>query len=219
VSTPISTTPSAVPPPALNGGQPLWPFATLDEADHWKNVEAPQGHQPWHADATATALFFVTGYLQFHDITEVTSSDIHAARADIGVGYDMPNEGGKHTAAIVHLVKFGDDSGPWEVVGATGTDISIDSPRTGDPVTSPVTIDGHISGVDESIVVEVRSLTGGVDVSGPVPGGGENMPWSVTVPFNAPPTAPAVLTIVASTGGHLKDHERFSVVGVGFTEG
>lgn len=211
---PVSTTVSVAVPRRAgmlpDGDEPLWPFATADEAAQWQDVDGPAGHSPWHADAKATALFFATGYLQFNDITEVTSSDISAMQANIGVGYDMPNEGGKHTASVIHLARYGDDGAPWEVVGASANQLSITEPANGDQVASPMTVAGQITGVDESIAVSVRTIDGSVDKIDPVPAGGDNAPWSVTVPF----TETGNLSIVASTGGHVTAHERFAVVGV-----
>jgi hypothetical protein len=206
---PAPTTASVTPFGPGDRALPLWPFATADQAVQWENVDGPNGHSPWHADAKATALSFAIGYLQFHDITEVTSSDIRTAQASIGVGYDLPS-GDKHTASVIDLVRYGDENAPWEVVGATSTDFSITQPGYGDDVTSPMTVAGRITGVDESIAVTVRTWSGGVDKMDPVPAGGENAPWSVTVPF----TEHGVLSIIASTGGHLTAHERFAVVGI-----
>jgi hypothetical protein len=45
-----------------------------------------------------------------------------------------------------------------------------------------------------------------------LPAGGSNTPWSATVSFTASPGA--VLTIAASTGGHMATVERFTVTGV-----
>jgi hypothetical protein len=210
----------AAPPPAVpGGGEPLWPFADTAQAAQWEFVDGPNGHSPWHADAKATALSFAIGYLQFDDITDVTSSAIGPMQADIGVGYNTPTAGGMHTASVIHLVRYGDANAPWEVVGAAATDLSITQPTDGDQVTSPMPVAGRITGVDESIAVAVRTIDGSVDKIDPIPAGGDNAPWSVTVPFTAPPIGPAVLTIVASTGGHLTAHERFVVVGAVTTEG
>ncbi|MDT4916020.1 MAG: hypothetical protein QOH89_720 [Pseudonocardiales bacterium] len=208
-SAPSSGSVTSTPAPPLGGDEPLWPFATLGEADHWKNVDAANGHSPWHADAKATALFFAQNYLQFHDITKVTSTDIRGARADIGVGYDLPS-GAPHTASVIHLVLFGDDSGPWEVTGASAEGFSITQPAYGKRVSSPMTVAGRITGSDESITVAVRTIDGSVDTLDPLPAGGDNAPWSRTVAFSEH----GVLTMVASTGGHLTAHERFAVVGV-----
>jgi len=203
---------STVPAPSLpTGDEPLWPFGSAAEAGQWENVDGPAGHSPWHADAKATALFFVTGYLQFHDITEVTSVDIGASQADIGVGYDLPS-GDKHTASVLHLVRFGDANAPWEVVRGTADGLSISSPSYGDEVTAPVPVSGQITGVDENITAWVFSLDGEADASDRIPAGGENAAWDTIVPYSE--EEHGVLSIVASTGGHLTAHERFAVVGV-----
>ena len=213
---PTTSAPSAVPSktpdqpgPDLGGDMPLWPFATSAEAAQWENVDGPNGHSPWHGDAKATALFFASGYLQFHDITEVTTVDIQAMQADIGVGYDLPS-GDKHTASVIHLVRYGDETAPWEVVGASASGFSITEPAYGDGVTSPMTVGGRITGVDESISVAVRVLDGSVDQVGPVPAGGQDTPWTMTVPY----TEKGIATVVAWTGGSLTAHGRFAVVGV-----
>jgi hypothetical protein len=206
---PSSSTVPAPPAPELGGYEPLWPFANAAQALQWQTVDGPNGHSPWHADARVTALSFAIGYLQFQDITEVTTVDIRATQADIGVGYDLPN-GDKHTASVLHLVRYGDENAPWEVTGASVSDFSITEPAYGDEVTSPMTVGGRITGTDESISVAVRTINGDVDRIDPVPAGGDDAPWSVTVPFSEH----GVLTVVASTGGHLTAHERFAVVGV-----
>ena len=218
---PVSTTvapPSAVrspesPPTTLGGGgAPLWPFASAAEAAQWETVDGPSGQSPWHASAKDTALFFTRGYLQFLDITEVTSADIQPASADIGVGYDVPS-GDKHTASVVHLVRYGNaDGAPWEVVSATADGLSITTPAYGDTVSAPLTVRGLITGVDESVSAHVRSLDGEADDSSQVPAGGENAEWTATVAYSQQERG--VLSIVASTGGHLTAHERFTVVGV-----
>ena len=55
-------------------------------------------NQPWHADAEATALAF-TAWLGFDEIGQVTSRDVRAAEAWVGVGYPVPS-GDTATAAV-----------------------------------------------------------------------------------------------------------------------
>ncbi len=76
------------------GSQPLWPFRTYAEAEDWR-AAAAEGHQPWHADAEETAALFTTSFLGFTEIDEITSTDVRADEAWIGVGY---RERGRRTA-------------------------------------------------------------------------------------------------------------------------
>jgi hypothetical protein len=192
------------------GYQPLWPFADYAQAELWRTTAG--GSQPWHADPEQTALSFTQGYLGFAELKQVTSHVLDAQGAHIGVGYLDPN-GKPHTSALLHLVRFGTASdAPWEVVGSDDTTFSLEQPAYGSTVSSPVTVGGHITGADESIRVSVRRL--GVET--PVgqycclPAGGNNSPWSHQVSF----TGSGVITIVASTGGHLLGVERFAIQGV-----
>jgi hypothetical protein len=211
-------------PPATHTGQPpapafrylpLWPFGSVEDAASWQAQAGAGGHQPWRLDAAATALSFTTGFLGFHDIDRVVGVSYSGDEAWVKVGHH--SESGRDiTAAEVHLARIGTGTNrPWEVVGTRDSTLSLTSPRYGTTVTSPVTMGGRITGVDESLHLQVRSLTtSGVlgEMSG-VPGGGENAPWSGRVSFSAP--ARTVLTLVVSTGGHAGPGiERFAIMGV-----
>lgn len=205
---------SGQPPPAFFalGYQPLWPFGSYQQASEWLSTHQAQGSQPWHLDAGQTALSFTRSYLGFSELDTVTSSRLDGQGAHIGVGYRNPS-GALATAAVLHLVRFGpSDNSPWEVVGSDDTTFSLSIPAYGSQVSSPVTAGGRITGVDESIRLTVRSLPGGVvgAADQPIPAGGQDQPWHGTVSF----TATGVLTIVASTGGHLQAVERFAIQGV-----
>jgi len=209
-----TASPTATVPPAgfSLGYQPLWPFANYAQASGWLTGYRTGGSQPWHADAGETALAFTRGYLGFTEISLVTSSRTDALGAHVGVGYRNP-AGALATAAVLHLVRYGPnpDSG-WEVVGSDDTSLSLEQPAYGSTVNSPITAGGHITGVDESIRLAVRNQAGQL-VGGPaqgIPAGGQNQPWHGTVRF----TGGGVLTIVASTGGHLQAVERFAIQGV-----
>jgi hypothetical protein len=188
-------TPSGQPSIGLPAGyQPLWPF---DEGGHGRSA----------GDAPTTALAFTRQYLGFTEITMVTSSKYDGQEAHIGVGYRNP-AGQPATAAVLHLIRV--DTG-WEVVGSADTTLTLEQPSYGSAVTSPMTVGGRISGVDENIVVTVRSQAGGVVGRAPgLPAGGSQSPWHTTVSF----TGSGVLTIVATTGGHLQGVERFAIQGV-----
>jgi hypothetical protein len=161
-STNPSTSPPASPsapaalPPFQLGYQPLFPFANRDDVLAWLRSYHTGGHQPWHLNAGVTAQAFTVGYLGYDEIHQVTSQATDARGARIGVGYRDPN-GTVHTAAVLRLVRFGPESdAPWEVVGTTNNmTFDIDTPAYGSLTTLPVTVAGHITGVDENIHVTV----------------------------------------------------------------
>ncbi|KLL11824.1 hypothetical protein BL254_05615 [Protofrankia sp. BMG5.30] len=185
--------------------QPLWPFASAADA------------RAWHLDPASTALSFVRDFLGFTDIDRTLTSTVTGEHARVQVGYATE---GEHTgvAAVVHLVRFGSGSdAPWEVVGTDDTTFSLTQPAYGATVTASLTAGGRITGVDESIRVQVRPAGGpnGGQVAGErccLPAGGQNSPWRTTVTIDAQPGQG--LVVVASTGGHLRGVERFTVTGV-----
>ncbi|MFI6674271.1 hypothetical protein [Kribbella sp. NPDC050470] len=216
-----SATPSATPStpaptsstPVTFEYQPLWPFASMAEAQAWQEAYRSGGHQPWHLDAGRTALAFTTGYLGFTEIDRVVSRSVRGSEAWVAVGYRDPN-GQLSVAAVLHLARIGTGAdAPWEVVGSRDTTLTVERPAYGAKVTSPITVGGRITGVDESIVVEVRQPSSEQPIGRApgVPAGGENQPWSTSISFRGA-TDPA-LTIVAFTGGHLQRVERFALTG------
>jgi hypothetical protein len=195
--------------------QPLWPFADATAAAAWQDSYRTGGHEPWHLDAEETALAFTTGYLGFADIDQAMSSDVRGDEAWITVGYAV-EQSDPGTAAVVHLARLGaGEDAPWEVVGTRDTTLTLTEPRYGASVSSPVTVGGQVTGVDESIRVQVRRLSGVLGESCCLAAGGENTPWTTTVSYQGAGGGP--LTIVASTGGHAADIERFAITGVRHT--
>jgi hypothetical protein len=206
--------PAAVPPRLPAPYLPLWPFANGQQVRGWQASYQSGGHQPWHLSARQTALSFTQGYLGYTEIDQVAAVTISGSHARVAVGY-RTDAGRVGTAAVIHLVRFGSGRlAPWEVVGTDDTTLSLTTPAYGAHVAARMTVGGRITGVDESIRVQVRRQSSGASVGGfcCVPAGGQNQPWSATVPV--PGTARGVLTIAASTGGHLADVERFAITGV-----
>ncbi|MBX6384569.1 MAG: hypothetical protein IRZ07_16640 [Microbispora sp.] len=219
---PVSVAPSTSAPagsPVAGRYQPLWPFADETQAREWQESYRSGGHQPWHLDADRTALAFTQGFLGFAGIDRVVARTVTGAHARVSVGTRGEGGGRPAVAAVVHLVRYGTGpDAPWEVVGTDDTTFSLTTPRYGAVVSSPLTVGGKITGVDESITVQVRA-TGSARLLGEhccVPAGGDGVPWSATVTFRAPPGR--TLTIVASTGGHVAEVERFTVTGVRVAE-
>jgi hypothetical protein len=73
-------------------------------------------------------------------------------------------------------------------------------------------VGGHITGVDENITVTVLSVSGNnaAGAGASLPAGGQHSPWQLSLSF---PNR-GVLTVVAATGGHVAQHERFAIQGV-----
>ncbi|MFI6478509.1 hypothetical protein ACIBH1_11275 [Nonomuraea sp. NPDC050663] len=194
---------------------PLWPFATRHEAARWQRAYREGGHQPWHLDAGETALAFTRGYLGFTEIDKAVAVAVDGRHARVRVGYLTQENPKPLVAAVVHLVRYGKGAdAPWEVVGTDDTTMTLDKPRYGSAVRSPVKAGGIITGVDESIRVRMLQLgakraLGEVDR---IPAGGERQPWSAGFGFRKGKWR--VATIVASTGGHVADVERFAITGV-----
>ncbi|WP_433159358.1 hypothetical protein [Kribbella sp. CA-247076] len=194
--------------------QPLWPFASVAEAAAWQRSHRDGGGQAWHLDAEQTALSFTTGFLGFTEIDRVIGRTIKGDDARISVGYASA-EGPASVAAVIHLVRIGQGpDAPWEVVGTADTLLTLERPRYGARVSSPITAGGRITGVDESIRVDVRQAGSErpLGTACCVPGGGERQPWSTRLSFRGAKAGSA--TIVASTGGHVQDVERFAITGV-----
>ncbi|SDK29216.1 hypothetical protein [Nonomuraea jiangxiensis] len=216
-SPPAATTPSPRPEGVLVAGryQPLWPFSGPEEVADWERAYRAEGREAWRLDAARTALAFTRDYLGFTDIDRAVKTVREGRHARVHVG-STPEEGSRPlVAAIVHLIRYGSgEHAPWEVVGTDDTTFSLTVPRYGASVGSPLTVGGRITGVDESVRVQVRhpGTAEPVGESCCVSAGGENAPWSGRVAFRAAPGR--TLTVVVSTGGHVAPVERFAVTGV-----
>lgn len=217
-------------PPASNGPQPtatsgpaapvfrylpLWPFGSVEDAVAWQQAASPGGHQPLRLDAGMTAQVFTQTYLGFGTVDRIVGATASGDEAWIQVGYRAAN-GNDMAAATVHLARIGAGDGrPWEVVGTRDVDLSLTTPGYGATVTSPVTVGGRISGVDESLTVQVRGLRDDAalgHVAG-IAAGGQDAPWSTIVPFGT--AAGTVRAIVVSSARHdATGVARFAVTGV-----
>ena len=193
---------------------PLWPFRTFAEVQAWQASYRSGGHEPWHRQAGTTALDFARHYLGFDNVTAVVRTTTDQRGAHVSVGFST-TAGRTTTAAVVHLVTWGAAAdAPWEVVGTDDTTLTLTTPSYGAAAHSPLPVGGAITGVDESIRVAVHqpSSSNPLGTAAPLPAGGTASPWSTTVTY-AGATDP-VLTVVASTGGHVEAVERFAVTAV-----
>lgn len=196
---------------------PVWPFGSLAQVRGWQDDYRESRRRAWHLDAERTALAFTRNHLGFRDIKLITSRKVSGIHARIGVGHRPEPGAGPATAAVIHLVRYGTGPlAPWEVVGTDDTTFSLTVPRYGATVASPVTVGGRITGVDESIRVRIlgRASSRPLGEHCCVPAGGEGRNWSARLSFRAPDARGEVLTVVASTGGHVAEVERFAITAV-----
>ena len=211
--TPTTTpTESATPSPSgpyVFGYPAMWPFRSQAEADAWHAGD--QSHQPWHLDASASALSFAKDYLGYTDIDRVTTTKVAGSDARIGVGY-VTTGTKTATSAVVHLVRFGGAAdSPWEVVGTDDTTLTLDVPGYGTAVGSPTPVGGLVTGVDENLKITVHQVSSAKPIGTfcCVPSGGDKTPWHATVSYTG--VTDPVVTIAVATGGHIKSVERFAV--------
>ena len=212
-STTASTT-ASIAPVLRSGYLPLYPFATGRQVQAWQRAYRADGSGGWHRSAGRTALEFARSYLGYTEVDRTTSRAGTADDVRVGVGWGDPS-GRDVTVGVVHLLRFGTGAdAPWEVVGTKDTVLSLTTPRYGSTVSGAFWVGGRITGVDESLVVEVRALPSGdvLAAPAPLPAGGEDTPWRTRVGVHA--AAGTVLTVSVSTGGHLMGVEAFAVTGV-----
>jgi hypothetical protein len=211
------TTDTASPSPTVAAFRylPLWPFDSVADAIAWQKEALPGGHQPWRLSPDLTALAFTTGYLRFTTVDQSLGTTIDGDEAWVQVGRRAEN-GADFTAAVIHLARIGSGANrPWEVVGTRDETLSLTTPAYGASIASPVTVGGRITGVDESLRIQIRGTAEAAalgEVSG-IPAGGENQPWTGQLSFRR--STGTVRTIIVSTGGHAGPGvERFAITGV-----
>ena len=196
--------------------QPLYPFRTVPEADAWVRQYTASSADAWHLDAGQTARRFTTDFLGFTEVDQIVATRTADDGAHVTVGYVSDEQQGRiGTAAVVHLARIGSGANaPWEVVGTDDTTLSLTTPAYGARASSPLAVGGRISGVDENLKISVRHVAsaGALGTTCCIPAGGENTPWTASVTFSG--ATDATLTVVVSTGGHIKNVERFAVTGV-----
>jgi hypothetical protein len=86
-------------------------------------------------------------------------------------------------------------NGPWSVTGASAEDVSITTPDAGGSVESPLTVTGRVTGIDES--VHVQLLTGSTQLADGHAPAGQEQPWSQALRWSS--STWSVGALVAST--------------------
>lgn len=223
VETAPATAPEVPPTPSARSGDwddrlfsrpALWPFRSLEEAQQWEQ-DTTGGRPSAYATPAGTALAFARSYLGLAGLDRVVSETVRGSRARVAIGY-IPEGTDAATAAVLLLTRAGPSAdGPWQVVGTDpGADPDLEITSTDASVPGTITVGGVITGVDESLRLQVRQP------SSPAPlgefccrgAGGRRTPWAATVTTR--PASDPVLTVVVATGGHVAAVERFEVAGL-----
>lgn len=217
---PVTSTPSLVlpasptPKPATAKVVGIWPFQTSSDVSTWQQ-SSTGGHQPWHYDAGQTAVAFLA-FLGHPEVHQVMSVIDHGYATAVTVGQHNADSGRTTKVTVVWLKQVGTGSPqPWDVQEATASDLTIDQPSRFAHVSTPLIVSGLITGIDESITVQLVSPSTGADLNTTtphVPAGGTNTPWETRLTLRASNDKVGIL--VAYTGGHVAAVERLTVTGV-----
>lgn len=221
-STPSSTPPAAVPAKATpakaksrasvsSGNFPgFWPVTTWKEAQRLQD-SYDQGHQPWRGDpadeATAFAQDFARWNIQVDDTQVGDSAD--GKRATVTFRVFAGEEGqlrpvARHTLSLFGLK--GKANPVWFVSGLRSDQISVDSPRPGQVVSSPIRVAGRGQAYEGTLNPELRDDSGRrlhprpADPGYLMAGATEMAPFEGALAFTRPTTAAGILVISGDTG-------------------
>jgi len=207
-------TPSTTPSPTPTATKPVlpafptaafYPFTSAAAERSWENGDT--SHSTWMLKPTTVAQLFVADFVQQPSVAMVVDSSTKGAAATVTLGRTLSDGSGQHVVPVttVHLVRYGK---AWLVTGAVDPngDLRITSPANGSTISSPVTVTGPQYGVDESVAVDVRSLSGRDTIGGTKHAsfGNGTPPWSLSVGFDVPQDqrgAVVAITDSAADGG------------------
>ncbi|GAC1325770.1 MAG: hypothetical protein NVSMB13_09500 [Mycobacteriales bacterium] len=198
-SSPAGVAPAAGPLPVPTGAGALpnlptcWPYTSRTDA------RAGLTPGPETSNPRTVALRFVQVFLQHPEVDTVTAVGPKESGLAVTLGRRVGESGRTVEVTTVYLVRVATgENAPYVVVSATSPLLSITAPTPGAPIRSPLPVSGRITGVDESIHVELRVLSRPAPVgSAFTGGGGENSPWAQSVSF--PALADKGATVVAWT--------------------
>ena len=192
--------------PALFAG--IWPFATRAELDAYA-----AGADRTYRDPVATARDFAVKYLGMDNPVDFPSRSIRPGTVEVPMGFrygegrtPVPNPQATF-GVVVRQLGAQDASGPWTVVEATASNISVASPRPLDKIGSPVRLTGQALAFEGTVNVQVREdgmVAGQALGRGVVTGGGDaKRPYSGDITFRSPskPGGAIVLTELSAADG------------------
>ena len=171
----LTQSPAPSPSGAAVPGQALW--------------SGPDGAS-WRSDADQTALHFLSDHLQMPYLDTVVASTVRGDSAEVAVGRGLPSETKRAVAATTITLQRA--SGTWYVESARADLLTVTTTSVN---ASTVTVSGRLTGVDESIQVELLAGDSPQPLAhASTPGGGQDSPWQVTL--ERPVTDATRLTVV-----------------------
>jgi hypothetical protein len=166
-TSPTTRSPTTAAPAPVDTSTAIFPYATGDVR---------------YDDPVAAARGFAVDFAGFTDpvVGEFMQGDARSGEVEVRPLADGP-------VTTVFVRQLGDD-GTWWVLGSATGNITVDSPATGDAITSPVTLTGSALAFEGTVNVEVRQDGARSPIgTGFVTGGGDVMrPFSGEIAFSAP---------------------------------
>jgi len=162
-------------------------------------------------DPVAAARAFAVDFVGFTDpvIGDFAQGDSRSGEVEVRPRAEGP-------ATTVFVRQLGTD-GSWWVLGSATANITLDTPATGDTITSPVGLTGSALAFEGHVNVEVRQDGAREPIgTGFVTGGGDMMrPFSGEVAFTAP-TAEQGALVLLTYGGEDDRVLQAAVIRVAF---
>lgn len=150
---------------------------------------------PRFDDPVAAARAFAVDFVGFTDplVGEFMQGDARSGEVEVRPKADGP-------ATTVFVRQLGSDDS-WWVLGSATSDITLDTPVTGDTITSPVTLTGSALAFEGHVSVEVRRDGAREPIgTGFVTGGGDVVrPFSGEVAFAAPAGERGALVLLTNS--------------------
>ncbi|MCW2601398.1 MAG: hypothetical protein JWM02_3227 [Frankiales bacterium] len=167
-----SVTPGRIVPGDYTGPA-VWPFTSHAQARAW----TPGGSYPWAQDSLEVTKHFVSDHLQLTGLTAVqtcVSCEVVELRTAAG-----------RKAAEVALAHFTTARGNrvFSVVSVDGGDLTVTHPAAGAAITSPTSVSGRITGVDENVLLRLVTPDGTKIAESGAPAGSA-VPWQGTLTWS-----------------------------------
>ena len=177
-TTPTTESPTTAAPAPVDTSTAVFPYASGDVR---------------YDDPVAAARGFAVDFVGFTDplVGEFMQGDARSGEVEVRPVADGP-------VTTVFVRQLGDE-GTWWVLGSATADITVDSPATGDTITSPVTLTGSALAFEGTVNVEVRQDGARSPIgTGFVTGGGDVMrPFSGEIAFSTPSAERGALVLLS----------------------